>query len=31
MNSTVCIDASLALIWLLPAERDEIADSLQRK
>jgi predicted nucleic acid-binding protein len=31
MNSTVCIDASLALIWLLPAERDEIAEALRRK
>ena len=31
MNNTVCIDASLALIWLLPAERDEIAEALRRK
>jgi len=31
MNSTVCIDASLALIWLLPAQQDETADALRRK
>jgi len=31
MNGSVCIDASLALIWLLPAEQDEIASILRRK
>ncbi len=31
MNGRVCIDASLALIWLLPAEQDDIASILRRK
>ena len=31
MNSTVCIDASLALMWLLPAERNEAANTLRRE
>ena len=31
MNGRVCIDASLALIWLLPAERNKIADALRQK
>lgn len=31
MNDRVCIDASLALTWLLPAEQDEIADALQQQ
>lgn len=31
MNGSVCIDASLALIWLLPAEQDESASILRRK
>jgi len=31
MNGSVCIDASLALIWLLPAEQDETASILRRK
>lgn len=31
MNDRVCIDASLALTWLLPAEQDEIADVLQQQ
>ncbi|MDH5365239.1 MAG: type II toxin-antitoxin system VapC family toxin [Dehalococcoidia bacterium] len=30
MNSSVCIDASLALTWLLPAERNEAANALRR-
>jgi predicted nucleic acid-binding protein len=28
MNSHVCIDASLAVRWVLPTEQDSIADSL---
>lgn len=31
MRDTVCIDASLALNWLLPMEQSEIASSLRRK
>jgi len=31
MNSTVCIDASLALMWLLPAEQNEAANTLRRE
>ena len=31
MNGSVCIDASLALIWLLPAEQDETASILRLK
>jgi len=31
MNSSVCIDASLALVWLLPAEQNEIANALRRE
>jgi predicted nucleic acid-binding protein len=31
MNGSVCIDASLALTWLLPAEQDGIASILRRK
>ena len=31
MNGSVCIDAGLALIWLLPAEQDETASILRRK
>ena len=31
MNDRVCIDASLALTWLLPVEQDEIADALQQQ
>jgi len=31
MNSTVCIDASLALTWLLSVEQNEIANALRWK
>jgi len=31
MNNSVCIDASLALVWLLPAEQNEIANALRRE
>ena len=31
MSSTVCIDASLALMWLLPAEQNEAANTLRRE
>ncbi len=31
MNSTVCIDASLALMWLLSAEQNEAANTLRRE
>ena len=31
MNSSVCIDASLVLTWLLPAEQNEVANALRRK
>jgi len=31
VNSNVCIDASLALMWLLPAERNEAANALRRE
>jgi predicted nucleic acid-binding protein len=31
MNGSVCIDASLGLTWLLPAEQDDIASILRRK
>ncbi len=31
MNSSVCVDASLALTWLLPAERNEAANALRRE
>lgn len=31
MNSSVCIDASLALVWLLPAEQNEMANALRRE
>ena len=31
MNSSVCIDASLALTWLLAVEQNEIANTLRRK
>jgi len=31
VNSSVCIDASLALTWLLPAERNEAANALRRE
>jgi len=31
VNDKVCIDASLALIWLLPAEQDETASIMLRK
>jgi predicted nucleic acid-binding protein len=31
MNGSVCIDASLALTWLLAAEQNEIANALRRK
>lgn len=31
MNGKVCIDASLALTWLLPAEQNEAANALRRE
>ena len=31
MNDKVCIDASLALTWLLAVEQNEIANALRRK
>lgn len=31
MNGRVCIDASLALTWLLPAEQNEAANALRRE
>jgi len=31
MNDKVCIDASLALTWLLSVEQNEIANALRRK
>ena len=31
MSDRVCIDASLALTWLLPVEQNEIANALSRK
>jgi len=31
MNGSVCIDASLALTWLLAVEQNEIANALRRK
>lgn len=31
MNGRVCIDASLALTWLLPAEQNEAANTLRRE
>ena len=31
MNKSVCIDASLALTWLLPAEQNEAANTLRRE
>ncbi|MCL0091942.1 type II toxin-antitoxin system VapC family toxin [Dehalococcoidales bacterium] len=31
MKGRVCIDASLALTWLLPAERNEASDALRRE
>ena len=31
MNGSVCIDASLALTWLLPAEQTETANALRQK
>jgi len=31
MNGMVCIDASLALTWLLPAEQNEAANALRRE
>ncbi len=31
MNGSVCIDASLALTWLLAAEQNETANALRRK
>ena len=31
MNGRVCIDASLALTWLLPADQNEAANALRRE
>ena len=31
MNNSVCIDASLALTWLLPTEQNEAANDLRRE
>lgn len=31
MSDEVCIDASLALTWLLPVEHNEVANTLRRK
>ncbi len=31
MSNSVCIDASLALTWLLPAEQNEVANTLRRE
>ena len=31
MNNKVCVDASLALVWLLPAEQNEVANALRRE
>jgi predicted nucleic acid-binding protein len=31
MNGSVCVDASLALTWLLAAEQNETANALRRK
>jgi len=31
MNNSVCIDASLALTWLLPTEQNDAANALRQE